>query len=704
MPTRRRKVKRKIRRRRIRDKKERPVRVYETRTGRRYIKYRGKRMYFKGDDTGLSTNELIRFIIQQFTDKKRKKRKTATKSKTTKTATGNVAPPTSTSYSAALERERHAMEFQIRKQAEQLERQIVKVEKAEKDVIKKTNKHEQLLIEYNAEGDIPTAEEITRVMKAEKGKHFKVTKEDIRRIQESARQEKEQAKRGQEMAEARLQEMQEKADLLGAQIIESQRRVDEIEARANNAEQRSEQLDKTAKKQIEKMNLGIDRINKNAYEEWYKSIPLKVLRKVAAAVARERLSNGTDAELNPKYSSAQIKKYSKDEIFKLIKDEPLFKEELIRKNEDGDFIYKQLVVEPYEAHDIVFRQPEPDRPFAISTKKKKNKMSAPEVPVAKQAPDVPVAKQAPDTESAYDYYSNLFSSYRQMGVRLSEKQMQEFRELIVKNGLSESQIDELMNIYKDEPEPTLPKEEPTPPEEESFPIAKFEGTLTPDQEQEIISRLDDELNTFRLIGMKLSASKLNELIEGYEREGLSRSEIDKLINSYEDVMKGNGKKSTGDDGLYNVQMEKMMNKYPKFVGVFASDELSRVPKNKNVFGFIMNTKPRKVTTGGHWVAVYIDAVKDMSVEYYDSFADSPSKQFLKDIKKIIDALKSNVYLKFKVNKIKDQNAKTRNCGWFAMRFLINRFKNIPFKDISGYSDTVKGEKNVKKLKAEFGYI
>lgn len=691
MPTRRRKVKRKIRRRRIRDKKERPVRVYETRTGRRYIKYKGKRMYFNGDDSGLSTNELIRFIIQQFTDKKKKTVKRKTAKAKPKPTPGSMEPPISHAYSRSVEREVSAMEFQIRKQAEQLERQLVKIENAKNNVVGKTQKQEQLLIEYNAKGDIPTAEEITRVMKADKGKEFVVDKEFIRKIQRKARQ----AGKENEKAQAIVRDMQEKADLLGAQMIESQRRMDEFEARANNAEQRNEQLDKTAKKQIEKMNLGIDRINKNAYEEWYKSIHIKVLRNVAAAVARERLSNGTDAELNPKYSSAQIKKYSKDEIFKLIKDEPLFKEELIRKNEDGDFIYKQLVVEPYEAYDTVFRQPEPDRPVAISTKKKKNKMSAPEVPVA---------KQAPDTESAYDYYSNLFSSYRLMGVRLSEKQMQEFRELIVKNGLSESQIDELMNIYKDEPEPTLRKEEPTPPEEESFPIAKFEGTLTPDQEQEIISRLDDQLNTFRLIGMKISARKLNELIEGYEREGLSRSEIDKLINSYEDVMKGNGKKSTGDDGLYNVQMEKMMNKYPKFVGVFASDELSRVPKNKNVFGFIMNTKPRKVTTGGHWVAVYIDAVKDMSVEYYDSFADSPSKQFLKDIKKIIDALKSNVYLKFKVNKIKDQNAKTRNCGWFAMRFLINRFKNIPFKDISGYSDTVKGEKNVKKLKAEFGYI
>jgi hypothetical protein len=180
-----------------------------------------------------------------------------------------------------------------------------------------------------------------------------------------------------------------------------------------------------------------------------------------------------------------------------------------------------------------------------------------------------------------------------------------------------------------------------------------------------------------------------------------------VTNDYEEDATYSDQEASGikkRGGLLSTEIEKIMRPHRKFIGVFASNELTKIPKNRKSFGFIMNTKPRHITTGGHWVAVYIDVEKDMSIEYYDSFSDSPSKQFLKDIKNVIDRLKPSVYLKFKVNKIKEQNVKTQNCGWFAMRFLINRFKGIPFKDITGYSDTVRGEKNIKKLKSTFGYI
>ena len=62
-----------------------------------------------------------------------------------------------------------------------------------------------------------------------------------------------------------------------------------------------------------------------------------------------------------------------------------------------------------------------------------------------------------------------------------------------------------------------------------------------------------------------------------------------------------------------------------------------------------------------------------------------------DIKGLIDKIKPKDYLKFKINRIKEQCASTDNCGYFAMRFLMDRFNNIKWKDASGYSDVMKSE-------------
>ena len=109
----------------------------------------------------------------------------------------------------------------------------------------------------------------------------------------------------------------------------------------------------------------------------------------------------------------------------------------------------------------------------------------------------------------------------------------------------------------------------------------------------------------------------------------------------------------------------------------------------------------------HWVAVFIDAKKDMSVEYYDPLAKGPPKRFLKDIKTIIDKLDVPVYLKLKINKIKHQSDTTSTCGWHSARFLYLRFRGRPFPECTGFTDVKKGEANVKEFKKkfkQFGFI
>jgi len=167
--------------------------------------------------------------------------------------------------------------------------------------------------------------------------------------------------------------------------------------------------------------------------------------------------------------------------------------------------------------------------------------------------------------------------------------------------------------------------------------------------------------------------------------------------------RGEGGKKFG--GLYNDQIEKIMDRYPRFEGVYAADEITDLP-NKKKMGFVMNLD-KSNKKGSHWVAVYIDTDKDRSVEYYDSYGDEPSKDFMKKIKEVIDRIDPDTYLKFKVNKIKQQSSNSNNCGIFAIKFLMDRFQGKKFVDCTGYSDVKNGEKMAEELKhkfEKFGYI
>jgi hypothetical protein len=114
----------------------------------------------------------------------------------------------------------------------------------------------------------------------------------------------------------------------------------------------------------------------------------------------------------------------------------------------------------------------------------------------------------------------------------------------------------------------------------------------------------------------------------------------------------------------------------------------------------MNTQPH-TQDGKHWVAVYIDPLKSKTVEYYNSFGDPCPQDVLVGIKKIVDKMKTDTYLKFKENRIKQQSADSSNCGYFAMSFLIDRYRGKPFPECTGYSDIERSEKNIERLKQTY---
>jgi hypothetical protein len=174
-----------------------------------------------------------------------------------------------------------------------------------------------------------------------------------------------------------------------------------------------------------------------------------------------------------------------------------------------------------------------------------------------------------------------------------------------------------------------------------------------------------------------------------------------------DPQTGGARIPTKARGLSDVDINRLMRKHARsgWVGCFASDEMSNIPI-KSTFGFIINTKPRSVSHG-HWVACYIDTKRAKSIEYFDPFGVDPTSEFMHDLKSLVESLDTPDYLKLKINRIKVQDIMTDSCGWHAMNFLLRRFNGHPFRAVSGFDDSIKGEKDAAVLKQKYktyGYI
>lgn len=183
---------------------------------------------------------------------------------------------------------------------------------------------------------------------------------------------------------------------------------------------------------------------------------------------------------------------------------------------------------------------------------------------------------------------------------------------------------------------------------------------------------------------------------------VSAEEFDKLVNGFS----GKGPQSAhDDDGLYTDEIEKILQeKTHRIIPVIASDQVkSLVPlvdKNTKDFAFVMNLDNSK-QPGSHWVAVYISR-PDVSVEYYDSLVHQPTREFMRDIKLLVEKMEDNVYYKFKVNMIKDQSDDSSNCGYFAINFLDKRLNGGKFKEASFWEEvdaSGQGEKEIEKYKS-----
>ena len=177
--------------------------------------------------------------------------------------------------------------------------------------------------------------------------------------------------------------------------------------------------------------------------------------------------------------------------------------------------------------------------------------------------------------------------------------------------------------------------------------------------------------------------------------------------------KGEGRQQGMDPnkGMSNIQIDKVMKKYPEYLGCISHNEFKKkiLPhvKPQSRGGIVINTDPIS-KPGSHWQSVFWDARPEgsASIEFFDSFADPLDKQLRRDIKALAEKLDAKTYLKLKENTIQLQDDRTANCGLFAMKFLIDRFRGKPFREASGYDDSVRGEGQIKKFRKQvgFGYV
>lgn len=180
---------------------------------------------------------------------------------------------------------------------------------------------------------------------------------------------------------------------------------------------------------------------------------------------------------------------------------------------------------------------------------------------------------------------------------------------------------------------------------------------------------------------------------------------------------GKGKKSDEDIGQTDEELLTAAKELEldNFLGVFMADEFDKIIKLIDAteedmpFSFIMNTDTRKNNSPetGHWVAVLIDPDDEEEINYFDPLGEPPSKEFLKGLKKIVAKVNPAVYLKLKVNGIQHQSDDSDNCGWFSLKFLVDRAAGMPFADSSGFSEyetTKRGESSIEDFKKEFGFI
>lgn len=233
-------------------------------------------------------------------------------------------------------------------------------------------------------------------------------------------------------------------------------------------------------------------------------------------------------------------------------------------------------------------------------------------------------------------------------------------------------------------------------------LAKSKGAL-------LISDLEHLIPASERTGRQTKSSLINILVRRTPTANLrvankvAKSKLKEYIKDGK-LTRGLSGKGLAGVGLTTDDLNEMLKKHKWFLGTIASDMISTLkPEDRKQFGFIMN-KDISSKGGSHWVAVWINTATDKSIEYYDPLAKKPSKHFQEDIKGLVDKLKLPFYLKFKINKIKNQSNTSDTCGFHSARFLMERAKGNEWRFSTGFTDLKEREANQFRIQRGYGYI
>ena len=190
----------------------------------------------------------------------------------------------------------------------------------------------------------------------------------------------------------------------------------------------------------------------------------------------------------------------------------------------------------------------------------------------------------------------------------------------------------------------------------------------------------------------------NNALKAFENYNKSIQESDLSLGEGQD----GGLMTDYEESLSNFDIEKIMNNYENFLGVFSSDHtykpIANIKPNEEQ-GFILNLETSD-KGGSHWVAVFVTPA---SVEYMDSFARPAPKNIYDELKTIPKKMKGGQVPKYKHNTKTIQDDKSVSCGYIACKFLMERFRGKSFKQATNYTID-KSEDNAEAMQEKFKYM
>lgn len=199
----------------------------------------------------------------------------------------------------------------------------------------------------------------------------------------------------------------------------------------------------------------------------------------------------------------------------------------------------------------------------------------------------------------------------------------------------------------------------------------------------------------------------------------SEAEDEDEITEFKDKTTGKGRvhyiKGSGKHGEHAMTSKEiddiLHHELDNFIGTIPLDEIDFVIKyiednDSEDFSFIFNTKKADYFENkehvGHFIAVNYDRY---SLEIYDPLAD-PISEKIKEyiIEPLKELIEDNVehLVKLKHNKVEQESADSYLCGWFCIRFLLDRYNGISWKEATDYDSDI--DEEIDELREEFGYI